>query len=345
VTQELPGVGGRLKVKPEDFQVTEIPAYPAQGQGDHWFLYFEKRNLSTPEAVTRLARALDIKPFEIGVAGRKDRHAITRQWISLPPPNGKKLEQGVVEQAVQSAGLTLLELKAHPQKLRTGHLSANRFDIVLRGVAPGAKEKALAVLARLREIGVPNFFGAQRFGDKGRNVARGRDLLLKGTRGRGRDVRFDASALQSDLFNRYLVKRVGRGLYTTALLGDVMKKHESGGLFTCEEPEVDQARVTRLEISPTGPIFGAKMLDAQHDSAALEAETLKDAELSREQFEPARDLMPGTRRAIRFPLEGAEVEEQEDALRFSFLLPKGAYATVMLGEVQKSDAALLDEED
>lgn len=345
VTRSLPGIGGQLKKNPEDFRVTEQPAYLPSGSGDHWFLYFEKRQLSTPEAVTRLAKALQLKPFEIGVAGRKDRHAITRQWISLPPREGKKLDQGEVERAIQAAGLTLLELKAHPQKLRTGHLHGNRFEIVLRHVQDGAKARAEEILAELRRVGVPNFFGAQRFGDKGRNVRRGRELLLHGVRGRGRDVRFDASALQSDLFNRYLVLRIERGLFGKALLGDVMKKHATGGLFTCEDVAAEQSRVDALQISPTGPIFGAKMLQSVGESWALEEEILQQAELSLASFEPAKDLMPGTRRPTRFPLEDAQVEEVEDGLRFSFHLPKGAYATVLLGEVQKGDGPSLDEDE
>lgn len=345
ITQDLPGIGGKLKVEPEDFRVTEIPAYPAQGTGDHLFLYFEKRDLSTPEVITRVAQKLGLKPFEIGVAGRKDRRAITQQWVSIPPLQGKKPDPVKIKAAFEEAGAQVLEMKAHPQKLKVGHLLANRFEIVARGVSEDALPKAQAIIERLKTFGVPNFFGTQRFGDKGKNVARGRELLEGKKRSHGRDLRFDASAIQSDLFNRYLVKRMERGLYNKALKGDVMKKHDTGGLFTCEDAEAEQERVTSLKISPTGPIFGAKMLAAKDDAAALEAEILADASLTQEHFERAKALMPGSRRITRLVLPTLEVSPVEGGLRFVFMLPKGAYATVLLGEIQKAHVEGLEEGD
>ena len=86
LTASLPGTGGVLRAQPEDFVVDEVPAYPPSGEGDHVFVRIEKRGLNTAQAVERIARALDVNPRDIGVAGMKDRHAVTRQWISLPPP-------------------------------------------------------------------------------------------------------------------------------------------------------------------------------------------------------------------------------------------------------------------
>jgi tRNA pseudouridine13 synthase len=348
ITADLPGIGGRLKEAPEDFLVEEVPAYAASGQGEHLFLFVEKRDLSTPELVVRLSTTLGIKPFEVGAAGRKDRRAVTRQWLSLPPRGAARFTPEEAARAVEAAGAKLLEAKLHTNKLKVGHLAGNRFTIVARGVAPDSAARAREIVSRLRALGVPNFFGAQRFGDRGKNVARGRALLDTGGRGmrggpRG-DRRFDASALQSDLFNRYLVRRIERGLYAKALLGDVMKKHDTGGLFTVEDPAAEQPRVDSLGISATGPIFGARMLKAKAEAEALEASILEEAKIAEGAFEQVRALMPGSRRITRLALPDLDAAEVEGGLKFSFTLPKGAYATVLLGEIQKSDSDIEEED-
>src|SRR5215208_5410985 len=86
VTDELPGTGGVLRAAPEDFFVEEIPAYEPSGRGEHVFVTIEKRDCTTAEAVRRIAAALGVRDADIGTAGLKDRHAITRQRLSLPPP-------------------------------------------------------------------------------------------------------------------------------------------------------------------------------------------------------------------------------------------------------------------
>lgn len=349
LTEDLPGIGGFLKETPEDFRVTEIPAYLPSGQGEHIFVFLEKRDLSTPELVSRIARSFKLRPFELGVAGRKDRRAITRQWISIPPVGPRKSNPDLVARVIEEAGARVLEQKRHPHKLKTGHLVGNMFEIVLRGTPPDALPRAREILKRLKTSGIPNFFGPQRFGDRGKNVARGRALLEnQGHRAPGKprgDKRFDLSALQSDLFNRYLVRRMERGLFARPLKGDIMKKHSTGGIFTCEDPNVDQRRVDQFLISPTGPIYGSRMLKAKEESGALEDEILQEAGITEESLQGMRKLMPGGRRICRIPLTDVRVEPFEDGLRFVFFLPKGSYATVLLGEIQKSEGVFDVDED
>ena len=86
LTAALPGIAGVLRTSCEEFFVDEEPAYLPAGAGDHVFVRIEKRGLTTPQAVERIARALSVNARDIGVAGMKDRHAVTRQWLSLPPP-------------------------------------------------------------------------------------------------------------------------------------------------------------------------------------------------------------------------------------------------------------------
>ena len=84
LTADLTGVGGRIKVRPEDFEVEEVPAYPPSGQGDFLYLWVEKRGMGAEYFTRQVARRLDVPVGEVGTAGLKDRHAVTRQMVSVP---------------------------------------------------------------------------------------------------------------------------------------------------------------------------------------------------------------------------------------------------------------------
>jgi tRNA pseudouridine13 synthase len=342
VSADLPGTGGKLRQRDEDFVVEELPAYAPAGAGEHVFVTIEKRDLTTSEAVKRIARALAVNPHDIGYAGLKDRHAITRQQLSLPRPVTP--EQAL---ALELPGLRVLSAARHGNKLKTGHLHGNRFVLTLRDLAAPvgeAAERARAIFARLAQPpGVPNFYGEQRFGARGDNAARGLALL----RGKpvsppprdGREARFLLSSLQSDLFNAYLAERLRDGLYALVIAGDILAKVKTGAVFASEDPAAEQARVEAGEIAPTGPMFGSRMRAPAPGSEAdaRELAVLTAAGVNREEFSRHR-LTEGTRRALGVPLGEPTVEvlESEAALRLGFGLPAGAYATVVAAEVMKN---------
>src|SRR6516162_8479537 len=83
-TADLPGIGGRIKTEPEDFEVEEIPAYEPSSSGDFLYLWLEKRDLGAEYFVRQVARRLGIPADEVGTAGLKDRRAVTRQMVSVP---------------------------------------------------------------------------------------------------------------------------------------------------------------------------------------------------------------------------------------------------------------------
>jgi len=330
LTSNLPPVGGAYKVTPEDFCVEEIPAYAPSGVGEHTFLQIEKRGLSTHEAVARLARALGADPREAGTAGLKDKQALARQWISL-----LRVDPAAAR-AISVEGVRVIAAERHGHKLRTGHLRGNRFTVTLRGVGEGARERAQAILDRLVEFGLPNYYGEQRFGRAGDNAERARGLLRGDVRVHDRsERRLLLSALQSELFNRVLARRLGPGTHRQALAGDVMQKLESGGIFVCEDPTVDQPRIDRWEIVPTGPMFGPKMRAPAGEPAELEADVLREAELSIADFARAGKLAEGTRRALAVRLSDVApvTAGADDSLIFTFSLPSGSYATVLLAEI------------
>jgi tRNA pseudouridine13 synthase len=334
LTADLAGVGGTLRSCDEDFVVDEIPAYAPSGSGDHVFVRIEKRGLTTPFAVTAIARALGIRDRDLGVAGMKDRHAVTTQWISLPPPVTPEAALALAVDQVR-----VLEAVRHAHKLRTGHLRGNRFRLRVRGVTVGAEAAARAILAKLGEPpGAPNWYGEQRFGRDGDNAAKGR-ALVNGERSPGRDRKLDrllVSSLQSELFNHWLIARLADGLYRRALAGDVMHK-VAGGMFDCTEPDVDTPRIAAGEIIPTGPMFGVTMRApaAGSDAAAREDAILSAAGLTREAFANVRAIAEGTRRDAAVTIADASVAADEDALEVAFALPAGAYATVVMRELMK----------
>ncbi len=338
LTEALAGTGGALKTIPEDFVVEEIPAYAPSGTGPHTYLWIEKRGLTTDEAIRKLCAALGASVRDAGSAGMKDRHAVSRQWISL-------LEADVdAARAVEIEGLRVLEVKRHANKLKTGHLRGNRFTLTVRGAAPEAMARARAILDVLLVRGVLNPFGEQRFGahgdnaDRGARLVRGEKIPLRD----GRERRFLISAFQSRLFNRYLEARVTDQLLERALVGDVMKKHDSGGVFVVDEAALAdaQARLDARAIAVTGPMFGTEMRAPLSGSPSAEREErlLLAEGLTRESFATVGSLAPGTRRPLTVPLSEVALEAgpTADVYIVKFALPSGTYATEVMKELLKS---------
>ena len=161
LTRELPGTDGAIKARCEDFRVDEIPAYEACGTGDHVFFRVRKTGVPTFAAVERIARHMGVSTQAVGVAGLKDAHAVTSQWMSLEHIDPAKLE------AFTDSQVSIEAITRHTNKLKTGHLTGNRFTVRIREAGPGALAIAEPIVDVLTRRGVPNFFGPQRFGDRG----------------------------------------------------------------------------------------------------------------------------------------------------------------------------------
>ncbi len=336
ITSDLPGTGGLHKTVPEDFEVEELPAYEPCGEGPHTYLWIQKRGLTTDEAVTQLCQALGTQRRDAGVAGQKDRQGVTRQWVSLPEIDPARAL------ALELPSLTVLRAERHRNKLRTGHLRGNKFRLVIRGCAQDGVACAEAILARLTATGFPNYYGQQRFGAHGDNAARGKALLLEPGRHRASpsQLRLLLSAYQSELFNRYLDARIDDQLFGDLIVGDVLQKIESGGLFVAADETERQAALPRFltgEIVPTGPMFGPKMKPpAEGSPAAVREETLLTAEgLPASAWQGG--LTEGTRRALLVRPQNVGVAAGIDAsdVVIELSLPSGSYATCILAEVMK----------
>jgi tRNA pseudouridine13 synthase len=343
-THDLPGIHGRIKSQPEDFEVEEIPAYQPSGQGDYLYLWVEKRAMGAEYFVRQVARRLDLPVGAIGTAGLKDRHAVTRQMVSVPARAEDRLSR------LDGDGIRLLQVGRHSNKLRPGHLHGNRFRILIRAVAANAGERLDPVLERLRRAGLPNFYGSQRFGRDGETVRLGL-ALLRGdpppptAAGRPLNARspflrkLALSAVQSALFNHYLARRMEDGLLRRVLPGDVMARWPFGGLFVAEDPACEQARFDTREIVSAGPMFGRKMFAAAREAAGREADVLREAGLAREAFHGFGKLLSGTRRHNLVYVDDLTAAVEDEGVRLTFTLPAGSYATVLLREVLHSEYA------
>lgn len=175
VTDDLPGTGGVLKQRPEDFLVEERALYEPHGSGEHLYLFIEKQKQTTSDVIRRLAKLFSARRSDVGYAGLKDKYAITRQHFSVPAP-GADVEAKLLAR-FEFLPFKLLWAKRHANKLRRGHLSGNQFVIYIRQVDPTAVVAARRTLERLVEIGVPNYVGHQRFGYRQNNHVLGRLLI------------------------------------------------------------------------------------------------------------------------------------------------------------------------
>lgn len=171
LTADQPGTGGVIKRFDEDFIVEELPRYEASGEGTHVYFTIEKRGLTTHAANWAIARALGRKANDIGYAGLKDAHGITRQRLSVEHVDPEQVRNLAIDR------LRVLEVTRHTNKIKLGHLAGNRFEIRIRDVYEAAEKRARVILDVLARRGVPNYFGPQRFGVRGDNAAVGRAVL------------------------------------------------------------------------------------------------------------------------------------------------------------------------
>lgn len=288
--------------------------------------------MTTQDAVHRVAEAAAVHPRDIGYAGLKDRHAVTSQWFSLPirsrPPEVWELPER----------LQVLEVSAHTNKLRTGHLRGNQFSIALLGVDQDARRRAQAIATFVQAHGMLNSFGAQRFGRGCANLPAALAWLQDGARRRVDRflLKMYPSVLQSEVFNRYLGLRKELGL-DRPLAGEVARLSGSGAMFVVEDPELETVRVRGRSIHLTGPIVGPKMRSAEKQVRELEEQAKLEAGIdSRVEATLAR-FAPGTRRDLLiFPQSLQLVGEDAGRLRLEVELPAGSYATVLVREFTRA---------
>ncbi len=300
--------------------------YTPTGEGAHTFVRVEKRLRTTEDVARALARAAGVGAGDVGYAGRKDRVAVATQWFSVP---GLAPDRAL---GLSLPGARVLEAVRHRHKLRTGQLRGNRFRVTLRDVDPHTAAQAEARLECAGRVGLPNRFGDQRFGRDGQNVARAR-ALLAGERGRGdrRRARFLVSALQAAVFNDVLAARSPD--WNRVEGGDVAVVHASGGLFRVDDLEAETPRAAAFEISPTGPIFGTRVIAPDGAVAQRERAVLAGYGIDPDRLRIPGVRLRGARRSLRVRPTAVSMRGFEAGIELRFTLPPGCYASVLLEEL------------
>lgn len=323
-----------LKSEPEDFVVEELPSYAPCGTGEHLFLWIQKRDLSSEQLKRHIVKTLDIPGRDIGIAGNKDRRAVTRQFVSVPWTSHDRIAE------LDSPAVTVLSNQRHTNKLRTGHLTGNRFQILLRAhLTDTEKTQCEDRLSRLKQEGFANYFGPQRFGG-GETPRLGWELLV-GERSRramtkqfGRSLfRLSLSAVQSAVFNRVVAKRVHNQSVDRVATGDVAMFRDRRTHFVVTDALAEQKRIDDGELVLTGPICGRKMTQPSDTIAELEANALAQFGLTTDVFNRYPKLTLGTRRPLLQWPEDLEWTFEPTGLRLTFSLKPGTYATVLLREL------------
>jgi tRNA pseudouridine13 synthase len=327
---------GRLRVDPADFRVEEDLGFEPDGEGDHRLLWVRKTNVNTQWVACRLAELAGVRPADVGFAGLKDRRAVATQWFSVPATRG-----GEPDWSSLPEGIEVLDVAAHRRKLRRGALRGNRFRILVRDPVPLSGSLSAVVsaalveqrLGEIRRLGVPNYFGEQRFGHGGANLLRADALLRGAPRRTPRHQRgLWLSAARSELFNRVLARRVSQESWNRPVPGDCLNLDGSHSYFRAETIDEDLIeRCEGLDLHPTGPLWGKGDPPTGGEVRALEEAMAASLPGWGEGL--ARFGLSQERRALRLPVPDLDWGLVPEGLRLTFTLPAGAYATAVVREL------------
>ena len=340
-----------FKQSPRDFVVEEIPLYEFSGEGEHLILHVRKKDLSTWDMISEIASFLGIKQRDIGYAGLKDKNAMTKQYISIMKIHEDKLVNFSHDK------IKILDRFYHNNKIKIGHLKANRFFIRLKKVTPVAATKIAQAVEKIKLYGMANYFGYQRFGIDGDNYIKGREIVEN--RYKERNVKLKKmyiNAYQSHLFNMWLSRRIEISRLISSfksselsdmlniplrdidemkkqahpfklIEGDIMMHYPYGRLFELEYEEDEIERFNARQISPTGILSGKRVKTSQAQARVIEKEY--DIKMNED----------GARRYAWVFVEDMEAnyKEQEAWMELHFTLPKGSYATVLIQEIAKRE--------
>ena len=316
-------IGAVLRASADDFRVDEQIAFSADGDGEHWLIRVEKRDLSTPELVERLARDCAIHPREIGFCGLKDKHAVSRQWVSLHLPRCD-----IPAAAFAGDGYRILDAKRHRRKLRRGSHRANRFEIRLREVQalPAATRSQLE---RIGVEGMANYFGVQRFGTRQDNVDQALEYLQRRRLSRSRKSIL-ISSLRSYLFNLILARRIELNCWRDPVAGDVFMLRGSRSIFNAAADAEIRKRLDDLDLSCCASLYGSGENLLRERAGELEDIIFA----AHPEIIECLDRLGSRRqmRALRVAVADFDFDYAADSqlLELAFTLPAGSYATVLL---------------
>ena len=323
---------GRIRKTPDDFIVNEIQSFELSGSGEHAFLLIEKCSENTDYVARILARFAGVRQRDVSYAGLKDRHARTTQWFSVwlpgkPDPDWQELN---------SENIKVLQATRHSKKLKRGSLAGNQFILRVRDWS-GDKSVLEQQLQTIKVQGIPNYFGEQRFGREGANIAKAL-ALFAGEKVSRNQRSIYLSAVRSYLFNHILSVRVTNNSWNKALVGDVLMFDNSHSFFKAETlDESILQRVEQLDVHPTATLWGKGEAQVSAEVAILEHQVIS------QYGDLAQGLvgfgMEQDRRSLRSHIKELQWQFIDStSLELSFTLSPGCYATSLLREVVRGIA-------
>ncbi|GLX81761.1 tRNA pseudouridine(13) synthase TruD [Thalassotalea eurytherma] len=321
-----PQSSGKLRSQMADFKVFEILPFEPCGEGEHLIIHIEKTGANTVFVARQLAKYFGVAEKFVTYAGLKDRFAICQQSFGVHVPGKKNYDLGDLD----IEGVKVLSWQRHNKKLKTGALIGNRFEITLTDVSDveDVEQRWQKICTR----GVPNYFGEQRFGIDGGNIARAQ-YLFEGNKVKDKKKRsIYLSAARSLIFNQIVAKRIEENMYDVLHAGDVCMLAGTQSVFLAEE--VDDTLLNRLDekdIDLTASMWGAGSLMSQGDIAELEEDVANENELFAKGL--AKFGLKQERRRIRLTIAQPKIAVSENQVTVSFFLPSGCFATTVLREL------------
>ncbi|GAB2990428.1 tRNA pseudouridine(13) synthase TruD [Psychrosphaera aestuarii] len=313
-----------FKLYPEDFVVTESLPFELTGDGENLYMLIEKRELNTQQVCQHLAKVLGKRLRDVGYAGLKDKQSVSQQWFSVQSNVTQELDLS----GVDTDQVRIVKTKRHQKKLKVGALKGNHFSIRLRNVSN--IEELSNRLKTVAELGVPNYFGLQRFGFKGNNLnwanrwADGESIRDKKIKG------FALSAARSYVFNEVVSARIEKGIFSTPVDGDVFVLAGSNSYFTAVLDDSIDTRLAEKDIMLSAPMIGK----GQSISIASAAEFEDPIVAKHKSWLSllAEQGLEQQRRVIHLTPQNLICQAQDDDLVVKFELPSGAFATSVLRE-------------
>ena len=326
-TENAGHLQGDIRTHNADFQVDEIPDFEPSGDGEHVCLKIRKSGQNTEWTGKQLADIAGIPRRDVSYAGLKDRHAVTTQWFSVWLP-GKQAPDWSTE---LPDSIEVLEQVRHHRKVRIGTLKGNQFRIILRNCS-GDREGFESAIQAIKQNGVPNYFGAQRFGRDNHNIERATSWFTGEIKPKARHQKsMYLSAARSWLFNHYLSERVKSQSWNQGVDGDVFQLDGSNSCFYEPLNETLQQRVTLCDLHPTGALWGDGELVSKGDVGLAEASNAQEHAVLSEGL--IKHGLKQDRRSLRLLVGGLKYDWQDNNVLLSFSLKPGAYATSVLQEL------------
>ncbi|MCB1604838.1 MAG: tRNA pseudouridine(13) synthase TruD [Xanthomonadales bacterium] len=321
---------GQIKCKDADFIVTEHTDIDFTGDGEHLWLYVEKINSNTDWVAKQLSNICQVPRMQVGFAGLKDRHAITRQWFSVQLPKVSDISK--INSALPDE-IQIINSSWHNRKLKTGQLDYNHFEILIRNIE-GDKNSVDENIENIKRFGFPNYFGPQRFGIEMGNIEKAKDWFSGTYKVKNKNLKsLLISTARSYIFNSIVAERIKQGIWNKSVKGDIFQLQGSNSWFKDSDATPDEisTRLKDFDINITAAMWGENQSISNDECLVLEENIASQFQTFQQGLTKFR--LKQERRSIRCIASELSHEWFDKNLKLSFSLQPGSYATGLIREI------------